>query len=133
MARQQKRVRAANQNDKDVRVFTFKLDRRRGDEALAREMLEEMEEHQGWTLRNQIVHWLTVNEQETVYVNQSDVSAEIQEAFADFKADFFMEVLGVLRDTNPDMLRKFADNTEPVEGDKLDPKFVSGMLKGFKR
>jgi hypothetical protein len=132
MARQ-KRTRAANQDDKDVRVFTFKLDRRNEQEALAREALEEMEENKDWTLRKQIVHWLTVDEQQLVVYQQSDVSAEIQEAFADFRADFFMEVLGVLRDTNPDMLRNFADRTESDTSETLDPKFVSGMLKGFKR
>lgn len=126
--------RSSKQINLPVRTFSFRLSNEKPQEKIARSRLELMET-EGGNLRDAIIHWLTRNENELLIVHHDDVTLAVQDAFARFKADFFMEVLDHIRVEHPAALQEYV-NPQAVSGKPvtpLTPEFITGVLGGMKK
>lgn len=128
------RKQRSSQDELDVKVFNFKLDRRKPGQAAARQRLETLMRDKSFSLRDQVIYWLTQSEKEIVFVD-TDVSTAVENAMSDFREGLLQDIAALLQDSlmkiDPDMLRRMAD--EPDKKQEFSDTFVSGLMKGFNK
>lgn len=119
-----------SQRDRDIRVFSFKLDRRDPDQAHARRQLEDAMDADK-DLREMIVDWLH-GEDKIVIVEDTSVEDQVARALEGFEKRLFK----LLLQTAPEDIQRYADerkSSDELDGVKLTEDFVSNMMRGFNR
>jgi hypothetical protein len=123
-----------SQVGRDVRVYSFKLDRRADfvgeEEAQARLILDDWLDR-GGNLRAQIIHWLMVSESEMVLQGDQVVVQEIRDIMTHFKAEFFVQFMAFMRENNVQMLRDFVSDEAVENKVALDSDFIDSMMNLF--
>lgn len=128
------RKKRSSQDEQDVKVFNFKLDRRIPRQAAARKRLESLMQEKGFSLREQFIHWLNESDKEIVFIDEN-VSAAVENAMGDFREELIQDIATLfenhLMQANPETLRRMAD--EPETKQEFSNQFVEGMMKGFRK
>lgn len=119
-----------SQEGKDVRVFCFKLDRRKDDEAHVRKQIEAAMSR-GLDLKSLIMEWM--NGEDKIFIVE-DTSVELQVSRA--LEGFEYRLVELLMKTPTESIRQYVDerkDTDEIGGAKLTEDFVNGMMRGFHR
>lgn len=120
-----------SQDTKDIKVYSFKFDRRIDIEAAARKALDEYLSQEGTNLRELMARWLTEPGKEWVIVGDHAIGSEIRAAFREFRTEFFVDLLAFMRANNIEVLRNYVSDEAVEAGTPLDAGFVDTMMNLF--